>query len=398
MVAAEAVEWARSGAMALTGRADGPGLRSAGSPASTVQRWLEALGPGMPDVRILGERAAIAGWTRRAPWSAGGAFRILPTRDGWFGVSLARSSDVELLPALVEGMVNDPWPDLGRWLADRTSAEALERTAILGLPAAPVPSAPPAPRRPGVVAVVGGARDLSDRPLVVDLSSLWAGPLCAHLLGLAGARVIKVESPARPDGARQGPRAFFDLLHAGHESAALDLQDRLLPALLSAADVVIEASRPRALRQAGLHAEEYVARGTIWVSITAYGRDAENAMRVGFGDDVAAGAGLVAWEDGVPCPAGDALADPLSGVAAAAAATAALRQPSGALLDVSMHDLAAAARQEPAPGASPAGDHTTAAHPNARLSSSSAPALGTHTRNLRTEFERWRLSGPGARR
>ncbi|EUA43140.1 hypothetical protein I552_7881 [Mycobacterium xenopi 3993] len=34
--------------------------------------------------------------------------------------------------------------------------------------------------------------------LVADLSSLWAGPLCAQLLARAGAVVVKVESPARP--------------------------------------------------------------------------------------------------------------------------------------------------------------------------------------------------------
>jgi hypothetical protein len=46
-------------------------------------------------------------------------------------------------------------------------------------------------------------------------SSLWAGPLCTNLLGLGGARVIKVESTTRPDGARSGPPAFFELLHHG---------------------------------------------------------------------------------------------------------------------------------------------------------------------------------------
>ncbi|GAB2869516.1 CoA transferase [Nocardioides pacificus] len=50
-----------------------------------------------------------------------------------------------------------------------------------------------------------------------------AGPLCAHLLGLDGARVVKVESTTRPDGARRGPAAFFELLHAGHAQLTLDL-------------------------------------------------------------------------------------------------------------------------------------------------------------------------------
>lgn len=35
---------------------------------------------------------------------------------------------------------------------------------------------------------------------IVDLTSMWAGPLCTELLGRAGARVDKVTSEARPDG------------------------------------------------------------------------------------------------------------------------------------------------------------------------------------------------------
>lgn len=80
---------------------------------------------------------------------------------------------------------------------------------------------------------------------VVDLSSLWAGPLCARLLGSAGARVIKVESIHRPDSARRGPRAFFDLLLTDHLSVAVELTTSVDPEslarLVRAADVVIEA-------------------------------------------------------------------------------------------------------------------------------------------------------------
>ncbi|WRZ90036.1 CoA transferase [Streptomyces sp. NBC_01007] len=56
---------------------------------------------------------------------------------------------------------------------------------------------------------------------MVDLSALWAGPLCAHLLGLTGARITKVESAARPDGARRGSAEFYRLLHQGHECRVL---------------------------------------------------------------------------------------------------------------------------------------------------------------------------------
>src|SRR5262249_47045647 len=58
------------------------------------------------------------------------------------------------------------------------------------------------------------------------------------------------------------------------------------------------------------------------------------------GDDVAAGSGLVARDaDGVPLFCGDAIADPLTGLAAAVAAACA--PASGALLDIAMADVTA---------------------------------------------------------
>ena len=180
--------------------------------------------------------------------------------------------------------------------------------------------------------------------LVVDFSALWAGPLCAHLLGLAGADVVKVEIPSRPDGARLGNRAFYDLLHGGHRSVALDPADpaerAALHALVRRADIVIEASRPRALARFGLDARAEVARGCTWVSITACGRASD---RVGFGDDVAAANGLLAYDgQGLPVFCGDAIADPLTGLTAAALALTEPEGGGGMLWDVAMADVVAA--------------------------------------------------------
>ncbi|MFI0961311.1 CoA transferase [Streptomyces sp. NPDC021080] len=283
---------------------------------------------------LLGERAAYARFTRRGPWSCGGAFRILPTADGHLGLSLARPSDEELLPALIEGEVDDAWSAAGAWAAARSTREAADRVALLSLPGGAVPD-PDRTSRPGIVTTVLGRRIPTARPLVVDLTSLWAGPLCAHLLGLQGARIIKAESRQRPDGARRGPAGFFRLLHDGHEQVVLDFAtetDRLRE-LIRDADLVIESSRPRALRQLGIVAEDAVEAGTSWLSVTARGRH-ENA--VGFGDDVAACAGLFVREGGVLLPVGDAIADPLTGVTAAVAATAALQSTEARLIDVSM--------------------------------------------------------------
>jgi crotonobetainyl-CoA:carnitine CoA-transferase CaiB-like acyl-CoA transferase len=186
--------------------------------------------------------------------------------------------------------------------------------------------------------------------LVVDLSSLWAGPLCARLLGRAGARVVKVESSTRPDGARRGPVAFFDAVNAGKEHLALPLHTAAgraeLRALLRTADVVVEGSRPRALEQMGIEPAEVLAGrpGAVWVAITAYGRRGPWRNRVGFGDDAAAAGGLLAADPtGAPTFAGDALADPLAGVVAAALAALALRGGGGVLVDVALREVARAA-------------------------------------------------------
>jgi crotonobetainyl-CoA:carnitine CoA-transferase CaiB-like acyl-CoA transferase len=162
--------------------------------------------------------------------------------------------------------------------------------------------------------------------------------------------VIKVESTRRPDGARRGPPAFYDLLNAGKESVALDFGTldgrRALEKLASSADIVIESSRPRALAALGIDADTLVARkpGLVWVSITGYGRQEPESARVAFGDDAGAAAGLsmaLAGPDGTPVFCGDAIADPLAGLHAAAAALAAWRAGSGMLIDVALRDVVA---------------------------------------------------------
>ena len=102
---------------------------------------------------------------------------------------------------------------------------------------------------------------------------------CARgLLRDTGARVIKVESKTRPDGARNGPAAFFDLMHAGKEFVSIDFTGDALRDLLLEADVVVEGSRPRALEQLGIDAREIVERGPrVWLSITGHGRTNRNA-------------------------------------------------------------------------------------------------------------------------
>jgi len=372
-------DWAASGAAALTGHQEGPALIPPGRAASRARQLAEYLGLDIDGPALLAERAAFTGGRRNGPVSVGGSCRLLPTADGWAAVSCARPGDPALLGALVGADVGaDPWPGVRAWLAVHSGAELAERAALLGLAAAPAPF-------PLVASDEGWAigHTSSDATgvaglLVVDFSALWAGPLCAHLLGLAGARVIKVETPDRPDGARRGNAEFYRLLHAGHRSVVADPAEpegrRLLHALVAAADIVIEASRPRALANWGLHPQNTDAT---WVSITAAGR-ASN--RIGFGDDVAAGAGLVAVDRAAPVFVGDAIADPLAGLTAAARAVAAAP---GTLVEVSMHDVVAATLTgEPTEVADPG----SVIAPRARVPIGDAPVAGADTAALRREL------------
>ena len=227
---------------------------------------------------LLGERAALLGLPR--PFggrSCSGASRLLSCDDGCIAVSLPRESDWELLPAWLESEQIDSWLGVRKSVETQSIERLVDRGRLLGLAISDASAPPGATSLRPLNRTNGDAR--ARRPLVVDLSALWAGPLCAQLLWLAGAHVIKVESTTRPDGARLGNQQFYGLLNQGKRSVALNFDDpnqaRVLHRLLEGADIVIESSRPRALNQLGVCPDELVNRreGLIWVSITGYGRE-----------------------------------------------------------------------------------------------------------------------------
>ncbi|MGC9542102.1 CoA transferase [Streptomyces sp. UG1] len=291
-------------------------------------------------------RAHLAGLPPPGRTSAGGSCHLLETADGWAAVNLARPDDHTSLPALL-ALLGAPDADLPA-AARRTSAAELARSAqLLGIAAAALGSAC------GGRAPVRAERHGEPQPRdleglrVVDLSALWAGPLCARLLGQAGARVVKVESTTRPDGARFGHPGFYHWLHDGHDSLVLDFTSGAPADVVADADVVIEASRPRALRRLGVRAEEFLAArpGRVWVGITGYGRADD---RIAFGDDAAVAGGLTGRDaHGDPVFLGDALGDPVTGLYAAHAVARSLDRGGGELLCVSMAACTAALADTP---------------------------------------------------
>ncbi|MGK2867842.1 MAG: CoA transferase [Mycobacterium sp.] len=299
-------------------------------------------GVGVDAARLLTGRAALLGLARQGRLSAGGATRLLRAADTWCAFTLSRSDDAAAVPALIESddPDPDPWPGLQQWVSTRSAAAAVQRARLLGIPAAVLGEASAAAP---VTRALGPRGAHSGGLLVVDLSAMWAGPLCGQLLRAAGATVIKVESRRRPDGTRSGPAAFYDWMNRGKLSHIVDFEDHAtLNRLLSAADVVIEGSRPAALVRRGLGPDDIAPRaGRVWLRITGYGAAGEPGTRVAFGDDAAVAGGLVEYDTAGPLFVGDAIADPLTGLHAAAAVVDALARGGGELIEMSMSATAA---------------------------------------------------------
>ena len=190
--------------------------------ASAVLRLMAAARGSVVDLdalALLGERAALVELEPAGTSGAGGSATMARARDGWVALNLARPDDVASLPALVGAAVEPAdWSAVAEHLAQRTVAELVENAALLGLALAPVGADADAQlaargqqpvrapflvdgARPGRSALRPGASEVVpspvDQPLVVELASLWAGPLCGRLLADAGCHVVKVEG-AKP--------------------------------------------------------------------------------------------------------------------------------------------------------------------------------------------------------
>lgn len=301
---------------------------------------------------LLGERAMLAGFSIPARTSAGGGCRLYDALDDTVALNLARPADRELLPALFqtdETISNDA--ELAAQMACSNAAELVQRGRSMGLAIA----AEHEPSRPGDICVqlakgCAAPRPPHRAPRVLDLSALWAGPLAAHLLWLAGAEVVKLECRTRPDAMRTSSALFYALLNQGKRSVAVDFADandrQALLTLIRASDIVIEAARPRALAQLGIDAAALVGStpGQAWITITAHGAQGEPANWIGFGDDCGVGSGLSAAlreATGSTGFVGDAIADPLTGIFAAFTAWNAWMSGEGGRFAVTMSSVAA---------------------------------------------------------
>lgn len=378
-------KWGSSGLAYLTGLPDGPPDFSRAGVLVHADRAAGLIcartGVDADAGTLLAGRAGLLGLIRRGHVSAGGATRLLPARDDWCAITLSRDDDVAAVPALLEAdeMPSDPWPALQQWATQRCASAITERALLLDIPAAALGEVVAAPPRTHRVGPRTGARGLAGL-LVADLSSMWAGPLCGHILTRAGATVVKVESPRRPDGTRKGNRAFFDWMNSGKLSYCVDFdcQADELRELLAVSDIVIEATRPGALARRRLGPNELPTRaGRIWLRVTGYD---EHPCRPAFGDDAAVAGGLVGTSVDGPVFCGDAIADPLAGLEATLAVVESLDRGGGELIEVSMAGVAATYAALPT---APSVSVQPAPAPQAPPASTSAARLGADNAAVR---------------
>jgi hypothetical protein len=378
-------KWGSSGLAYLTGLPGGSPDFSRAHVLTRAEQVAAAIGNragiAVDAATLLTGRAALLGLTRGGPVSCGGASRLLAARDGWCAITLSRPDDVAAVPALLHAdeVPVDPWPTLQHWAATCLVPEIAERTGLLDIPAAALgetAATSPRIRAMGSRASMRGLTGL----LVSDLSSMWAGPLCGHLLARAGATVVKVESPRRPDGTRAGNRGFFDWMNSEKLSYCLDFDTQAdeLCELLAVADIVIEASRPAALVRRGLGPDHIAPRaGRVWLRITGYAGD---PGRPAFGDDAAVAGGLVGVSIDGPVFCGDAIADPLTGLEATLAVAESLSRGGGELIQVSMAAVAATYAALPTEASASA---QPASRPPAPPASKSAAELGADNDTVR---------------
>ncbi|GAA1209611.1 CaiB/BaiF CoA transferase family protein [Prauserella alba] len=167
---------------------------------------------------------------------------------------------------------------------------------------------------------------------VVDISTLFAGPTAAMLLGDFGADVIKIEHPQRGDPSRghgqakDGVGLWWKVLSRNKRTTAIDLsipegQD-LLKTILADADVLIENFRPGTLERWNLSPEQLheVNPRLVIARVTGFGQFGPMSNEPGFGTLAEAMSGFASMTgepDGPPTLPPLALADGIAALAGA---------------------------------------------------------------------------------
>jgi crotonobetainyl-CoA:carnitine CoA-transferase CaiB-like acyl-CoA transferase len=173
---------------------------------------------------------------------------------------------------------------------------------------------------------------------VLDVSTVYAGPLTCQLLGDYGAEVIKVEHP-RGDSMRghgrdkDGIPLWWKMVSRNKRCIALYLGDpdgaEVFRKLVATADVVVESFRPGTFERWGLGYDDLkeINPRLVLVRISGFGQTGPYRERAGFGTLAEAMSGFAAITgepDGPPTLPPFGLADGIAGVTGAVATMMAL--------------------------------------------------------------------------
>jgi formyl-CoA transferase len=190
---------------------------------------------------------------------------------------------------------------------------------------------------------------------VLDLATLFAGPLAATFLGDFGADVIKVEhprgDPVRGHGhSKNGEGLWAKTINRNKRMLTLDLgkpeAQTILCDLVRRADVLIENFRPGTLEKWNIGPEKLLAINPrlVLLRMTAFGQLGPYASRPGFGtiaESLSGFAAITGQPDGPPTLPPFGLADGIAGLAGTIATMFALyardaRGGTGQVIDVAI--------------------------------------------------------------
>lgn len=177
---------------------------------------------------------------------------------------------------------------------------------------------------------------------VLDLSRVFAGPLCGMVLADFGAEVIKVEHPGRGDDTRDwGMRigktetTYYNSMNRNKRSITVDLQTpegvKIIHDLLPQCDVVVQNFKTGGADKLGLGYEQLKAikPDLIYCSVAGYDSSGPEAKRPGYDLVIQGESGLMALNGEANTPPlkfGVAVVDLMTGMYAAQAVLAALFQ------------------------------------------------------------------------
>jgi crotonobetainyl-CoA:carnitine CoA-transferase CaiB-like acyl-CoA transferase len=190
---------------------------------------------------------------------------------------------------------------------------------------------------------------------VLDLATLFAGPLAATFLGDFGADVVKVEhpkgDPVRGHGhSKNGAGLWAKMINRNKRMLTLDLSkpdgQQILCQLVSTADVLIENFRPGTLERWNIGPDQLRATNPrlVVLRMTAFGQFGPYSGRPGFGtiaESLSGFAAITGQADGPPTLPPFGLADGIAGLAGTIASMFALyardaRGGTGQVIDVAI--------------------------------------------------------------